>query len=84
MAIKNGLGRMPLPSGKVAEDIQAQGFRWLNVTPYHAQTLFELGARYKGPFDRLLLAQAKYENLWIVTYDAIFQAYLDEVIIVKK
>ncbi|MDO9048777.1 MAG: type II toxin-antitoxin system VapC family toxin [Methylobacter sp.] len=69
MAIKNGLGKMPLPSAQIAEDIEAQGFQWLNI---------------KDPFDRLLIAQAKYETLCITTYDAVFKDYLDDVLIVKK
>lgn len=58
MAIKNSLGKMPLPSNGIAEDIEAQGFQWLNITPYHAQALLQLGAFHKDPFDRLLIAQA--------------------------
>ena len=33
MAIKNGLGKMPLPSPQIAEDIEAQGIQWLHITP---------------------------------------------------
>jgi len=84
MAIKNGLGKMPLPSEHIAEDIETQGFQWLNITPYHAQTVLELSDYHKDPFDRLLIAQAKYEKLCIVTYDAVFQDYLDDVLIIRK
>jgi PIN domain nuclease of toxin-antitoxin system len=84
MAIKNGLGKMPLPSTKIAEDIEAQGFQWLPITPYHAQGIIALGDYHKDPFDRLLIAQASYEALCIVTYDEIFQQYLDTVIVQKK
>ena len=84
MAIKNGLGKMALPSIHIAEDIEAQGFQWLNITPYHAQTLLELDVHHKDTFDRLLIAQAKYEALRIVTYDTVFQEYLDDVLIIRK
>jgi PIN domain nuclease of toxin-antitoxin system len=84
MAIKNGLGKMALPSQHIAEDIEAQGFQWLNITPYHAQTVLELSDHHKDPFDRLLIAQAKYEKLRIVTYDAVFQDYLDDVFFIRK
>jgi len=84
MAIKNSLGKMTLPSQLIAEDIEAQGFQWLNITPYHAQTVLELGDHHKDPFDRLLIAQAKYEKLRIVTYDSIFQDYLDDVLFIRK
>ena len=84
MAIKNSLGKMALPSLRIAEDIEAQGFQWLNITPYHAQTVLELADHHKDPFDRLLIAQAKYEKLSIVTYDAVFQDYLDDVLFIRK
>ena len=84
MAIKNGLGKMPLPSLAIAADIEAQGFQWLNITAFHAQTVLELAHHHKDPFDRLLIAQSQYEGLQIVTYDAIFQDYLDTVILLKK
>lgn len=84
MAIKNSLGRMPLPSTQIAEDIEAQGFQLLNITPYHAQNLLVLGHHHKDPFDRLLIAQAQYEALCIVTYDVIFQDYIENVLIIKN
>jgi PIN domain nuclease of toxin-antitoxin system len=84
MAIKNGLGKMPLPSLAIAADIEVQGFQWLNITAFHAQTVLELAHHHKDPFDRLLIAQSKYEGLQIVTYDAIFQDYLDTAILLKK
>lgn len=84
MAIKHGLGKMFLPSTQITGDIEAQGFQWLNVTSYHAQTILELAIHHKDPFDRLLIAQAKYETLCLVTYDAVFQDYLDDVLIMKK
>lgn len=84
MAIKYGLGKMALPSMKIAEDIEAQGFQWLNITPYHVQTSLELADCHKDPFDRLLIAQAKYENLCLVTYDTIFQGAIENILIIKK
>jgi len=84
MAIKNGLGKMPLPSKHIAEDIEAQGFQWLAISPYHAQTVLELEGYHKDPFDRMLIAQAKYEVIQVVTYDRIFKDYLDDVLLIRK
>jgi PIN domain nuclease of toxin-antitoxin system len=84
MAIKNGLGKMPLPSAHIAEEIQEQGFQMLNLSPHHAQTVLELRSYHSDPFDRLLIAQAKYEALCIMTYDVVFQDYLDDVLIIMK
>ena len=36
------------------------------------------------PVDRLLIAQAKYESMAVVTYDAIFQNYLNDVVFIRK
>ena len=84
MTIKNGLGKMPLPTLKIAEAIESMGFQWLPITPYHAQSVLELGDYHKDPFDRLLIAQAKYESMTVVTYDAIFQNYINDVIFIRK
>ena len=84
MAIKNALGKLPLPSHAIAETITAQGFQWLPISPYHAQTILSLGDHHKDPFDRLLIAQASYESMSLVTYDGIFAAYLANVILLRK
>ena len=84
MAIKNALGKLPLPSTAIAETISAQGFQWLPISPYHAQTILSLADHHKDPFDRLLIAQASYESMSLVTYDGIFEAYLDNVILLRK
>ncbi len=84
MTIKHGLGKLPLPTVAIAEDIEAQGFQWLNITPYHAQAIQHLGEWHQDPFDRLLIAQAKLENLLLVTYDRVFQSYLDDLILLER
>jgi PIN domain nuclease of toxin-antitoxin system len=77
MAIKYNLGKLALPSARIAEDIEAQGFQWLLIAPYHAQAILGLDNHHKDPFDRLLIAQARYEGLLLVTYDTVFEQYLD-------
>lgn len=86
MAIKNNLGKLALPSNRIAEDIEAQGFQWLPITAYHAQTILGLADHHKDPFDRLLIAQTKFENLCLISYDAILAHYLDAdtVLIIEK
>ncbi|MBK1620834.1 PIN domain nuclease [Lamprobacter modestohalophilus] len=75
MAIKNNLGKMPLPSPQIVDDIGAQGFEWLSITPSHTQAVMTLPDHHKDPFDRLLIAQAHCEEMRIVTYDRLFQDY---------
>lgn len=84
MTIKHALGKLPLPTQALVETISAQGFQWLAITPYHAQAILNLADHHKDPFDRLLIAQASYENMALVTYDGIFAAYMDNLILLKK
>ena len=84
MAIKHGIGKLPLPTTDVAGSIAAQGFVWLPVQPSHAQALFTLPALHRDPFDRLLIAQAQAENMRLVTYDSVFAHYLPDTLIVTQ
>lgn len=85
LAIKSSLGKLSLPSGHIAEDIESQGFQWLSISPYHAQGVLGLDNHHKDPFDRLLIAQANHEGLLLVTYDAVFKNYLgaDAVLVIQ-
>lgn len=83
MAIKHALGKLLLPTTKIFDDIEAQGFSWLPVHPRHAEAVLGLDAHHRDPFDRLLVAQARCEGLRIVTYDVMLAAYLPSTRIVK-
>jgi PIN domain nuclease of toxin-antitoxin system len=84
MSIKHALGKMTLPSRRIVEDVGAQGFGWLNITPGHAQAVLDLPAHHKDPFDRLLIAQAQCEGMQILTYDRLFRNYLPETRLVRR
>ncbi|MBK1643556.1 PIN domain nuclease [Thiocapsa imhoffii] len=84
MSIKHALGKMTLPSRRIVEDVGAQGFGWLNITPSHAQTVLDLPAHHKDPFDRLLIAQARCEGMQILTYDRLFHDYLPGTHLVRQ
>ncbi len=47
----------------------------LEIKAHHAITAAELVLHHKDPFDRMIIAQAKHENLTVVTSDEIFQKY---------
>lgn len=51
------------------------GFGILPITHFHVLAIAHLPIHHKDPFDRLLIAQAKFENLTIVTADPVFQKY---------
>ena len=60
-------------------DCEAAGFRLLRLEPSH---IFEasrlpLIKQHKDPFDRMLIAQAKSENMTLVTHDGSFGLYND-------
>lgn len=47
----------------------------LPVTMDHMIAAGELGGLHKDPWDRVLMAQAKVENLTVVTRDGVFEEY---------
>ena len=51
------------------------GFEIINITLPHVLTLHELPHYHKDPFDRMLIAQARTENLVLVTDDTKIKQY---------
>lgn len=82
MLIKQQIGKLELPTLDVAGDIEAQGFTLLPLKAAHLKSLGELPLIHRDPFDRLLAAQAKAEDLILVTRDRIFSDYLPTALIV--
>jgi PIN domain nuclease of toxin-antitoxin system len=74
IAIKTALGRLD-PVRTVAEAIEECGFQELPVTVRHAAAVAGLPFHHRDPFDRLLVAQAKVEQLTVVTRDPTFRRY---------
>ena len=78
IAIKSGLGRLHLaepPEDCIPREIERGGFRSLAITVEHALAVRRLARHHNDPFDRLLIAQAICESLYIVTADPAFAAY---------
>jgi PIN domain nuclease of toxin-antitoxin system len=50
-------------------------FEWLPITDDHLAVVSTLPFHHKDPFDRLLIAQASWEDIPIVSADAAFDAY---------
>ena len=81
MVLKNARGKLPLPRGAIAEQLQAQGFVLLPILPRHVDALRGLTCAHPDPFDRLLIAQARDERLTLLTRDAaILELKLDGVV----
>ncbi len=55
--------------------LQNYGFAILNITAEHAVAVASLPDHHDDPFDRLLIAQARAEQLTIVTSDTAFDDY---------
>ncbi len=78
IAIKYGLGKLPLPEPPdryVTQRMTAQGLRALTISHDHALRVYALAHHHKDPFDRLLIAQAEAEGLTLLTADAAFKDY---------
>ena len=70
MVLKNAKGKLPLPQGSIAEQLEAQGFVILSILPRHIEAARNLTCTHADPFDRLILAQAYDERLTLLTRDA--------------
>jgi PIN domain nuclease of toxin-antitoxin system len=82
IAIKQGLGKLPLPTPfqtsfarAFADAAESLGLDILPVAMPHIEVLSRLPLHHRDPFDRLIIAQALVENLTIVTRDLVFATY---------
>ena len=67
---KNAAGKLPLPEGPVAEQIEAFGFRLLSLTAAHVASGAALFGLHPDPFDCLLMGVARSEPRTLLTRDA--------------
>ncbi len=77
MAIKSVIGRLSLdaPLEKSVPFLARQGVRALPISVGHALAAAALPAHHADPFDRMLIAQARCEDLVFVTADPAMEAY---------
>ena len=84
MAIKSALGRRQLGPLHVSDALklfEQAGFDLLDIKADHILGVANLPPVHGDPFDRLLVAQALYEPLRLVTHDKTLRAYSDTVIV---
>lgn len=74
IAIKQSLGKLDAPEDLVSL-IAQEGITELPLTARHAAALLHLPWHHRDPFDRLLVAQAKVEELSLATADSSLAAY---------
>ncbi len=78
IAIKCGLGKLRFskpPEKLVPEQMQRMAIEPLPILPHHALHTAALKPLHRDPFDRLLVAQSRLENLPILTPDPRIKAY---------
>ena len=77
IAVKIQIGKLDLPrnAGFYQKHIRALRALVLPVDVRHSMGLMELPLHHKDPFDRLLIAQAREENMTLMTRDGAFGEY---------
>jgi len=78
ISIKQHIGKMP-HIGHLIKDlpqyIRRERFEILPITFEHALVAGSLDGKHKDPFDRMLIAQARTEELTLISNDNIFKKY---------
>ena len=74
IAIKQALGKISAPAD-LANRVRDSGFRELPIDFTHAIAAGRLPPIHRDPFDRMLVAQARCEDLTLVTRDSYCQQY---------
>ena len=77
VAIKSGLGRadFSVDPRLLRRGLLEHGYAELDVTGAHATAVDLLPPIHKDPFDRLLVAQAQFEGITLLTTDEIVARY---------
>lgn len=84
IAIKHGLGRLPLPerpADYVPEAMRRLAVEGLPVEHSHALAVSGLPPHHRDPFDRLLVAQAQQLGLPVLSADPALRRYDIEVLV---
>ncbi|HEX4044731.1 MAG TPA: type II toxin-antitoxin system VapC family toxin [Gammaproteobacteria bacterium] len=68
MAIKKSLERLTLPHN-LLETVTAESFKILPILPEESLGVADLPLLHSDPFDRILIIQAKLNDLILITHD---------------
>jgi len=74
IAIKNSMGRINMPRN-LLQILESENLTLLPINPEETLGVIDLPDIHKDPFDRLLIAQAKYYDLIFITRDKIIVEY---------
>jgi PIN domain nuclease of toxin-antitoxin system len=61
--------------GRIESMVESQGFQHLPVSAAHAEGIAELPMYHRDPFDRMLIAQSRIEQMTLITSDAAIRKY---------
>lgn len=78
IAIKTSLGKLTLskPFEELfPQQLENNDIAVLSITVDHLRTLLDLPFHHRDPFDRLLIAQAKCDNLSLISADSALDLY---------
>ena len=75
VAIKQGLGKVEADIAEIEKALAAQGMVRLGIDADHLVELVSLPPLHRDPFDRMLVAQARAEDIPLMTADAHIAAY---------
>ena len=78
IAIKAGLGKLPLPEPPdkyISSRMASLKIAPLDVKHYHTFVVYQLPLHHRDPFDRILIASAIAEKLHLMSADKQFRRY---------
>ena len=78
LAIKSARGRISLPGGVqafVGEGCRRTGVTMLGIDLAHTAEVERLPHHHRDPFDRMLVAQARVEDLGLLSFDGALDPY---------
>ena len=75
--IKQSIGKLDLEGDvlDIVEECEREGINILSIQPQHLKKLEKLPLIHRDPFDRLIISQAIYEDLTIITKDSMIPKY---------
>jgi PIN domain nuclease of toxin-antitoxin system len=78
IGIKISIGKLELDKNWqkiIDKEMNNNGIKWLDLKKEHVQGIINLKFHHRDPFDRLLIAQAKFEQLTVMTIDKNISKY---------
>lgn len=70
--VRSGKLEWPATAGTVNAYVLEQGFRALPISLEHAERAGQLRITHRDPFDRMLIAQALTEDMWLASNEGLF------------